>query len=154
MNLKGTLTARKIAVLVKQGEGPSLEFKRSSGEMKEAMQILCAFLNGADGTVLFGVRSNGTIEGQDVTDQTQRDIAQASDRFEPAAHLAIRRVPLASGKEVVAITVNAGASVEVWSAGQFPTGITPAMLSREHDSVQRNPIIAAAMGKATLEKSS
>jgi ATP-dependent DNA helicase RecG len=109
MNAKGTFTIRKIAELVKQGEGPALEFKRSTGELKEAMLTLCAFLNGSGGTVLVGVRPNGRIEGQDVSDQTLRDIAQASDRFEPAAHVAIQRVRLASGKEVVALTVNAGA---------------------------------------------
>jgi MFS superfamily sulfate permease-like transporter len=32
--------------------------------------------------------------------------------------------------------------VEVWSAGTFPRGITPAMLSQNHLSVQRNPILA------------
>ena len=40
--------------------------------------------------------------------------------------------------------------VEVWSAGRFPTGITAAMLSREHDSVQRNPIIAEVFHRAGL----
>lgn len=204
MNAKGTFTIRKIADLVKQGEGPALEFKRSTGELREAMQTLCAFLNGPGGTVLVGVWPNGTLGGQDVSDQTLHDIAQASDRFEPAAHLAIHRVRLASGKEVVALTVNAGVGkgpftyegrayervgnttrkmpqnkyegqlldrshsqhrwenapadgiaifddrVEVWSAGRFPTGITAAMLSREHDSVQRNPIIAEVFHRAGL----
>ena len=32
--------------------------------------------------------------------------------------------------------------VEVWSAGTYPTGITPDMLTRQHLSVLRNPIIA------------
>lgn len=32
--------------------------------------------------------------------------------------------------------------VEVWSAGRFPRGITPLMLTRAHPSVQRNPMIA------------
>jgi len=30
--------------------------------------------------------------------------------------------------------------VEVWSAGRLPVGITPDVLSREHDSIQRNPL--------------
>ena len=32
--------------------------------------------------------------------------------------------------------------VEVWSAGTYPTGITPGMLTRKHLSVLRNPTIA------------
>jgi ATP-dependent DNA helicase RecG len=38
--------------------------------------------------------------------------------------------------------------LEVWSAGGFPRGITPELLSREHHSVQRNPLIADAFHRA------
>lgn len=101
--------AEELAALVKRGEGPALEFKRSTGEVKEAMQTLCAFLNGSGGIVLFGVRPDGTAEGQEVTDRTLRDIAQAADRFEPPAHLSIHRVRIKVGREVV--TIGAGAGV-------------------------------------------
>jgi ATP-dependent DNA helicase RecG len=40
--------------------------------------------------------------------------------------------------------------VEVWSAGTFPTGITPEKLSKSHQSVQRNPIIADVFYKTGL----
>jgi predicted HTH transcriptional regulator len=40
--------------------------------------------------------------------------------------------------------------VEVWSAGRFPTGITPESLTRAHPSVQRNPIIAETFHRAGL----
>ena len=110
MSTKSTLSLREVADLVKQGEGPTLEFKRSTGELKEGMLSLCAFLNGSGGTVLFGIRPNGGIEGQDVSEQTFHDIAQAAERFEPAAHFAIHRVRLASGKEIVALTIKDGAS--------------------------------------------
>jgi ATP-dependent DNA helicase RecG len=40
--------------------------------------------------------------------------------------------------------------VEVWSAGTYPSGITPDMLSRDHQSVQRNPIIADVFFRAGL----
>jgi ATP-dependent DNA helicase RecG len=51
--------------LVASGEGLQLEFKRSTGELREALQTLCAFLNGDGGTVVFGVRPNGTLIGQE-----------------------------------------------------------------------------------------
>ena len=85
--------AKQLATLVKEREGPALEFKRSTGEMKEAMQTQCAFLNGSGGMVLFGVRPDGVIDGQVVSDRTLRDIAQAADRFEPSAHVSIHREP-------------------------------------------------------------
>ena len=91
---------KEIARLARQGEGTTLEFKRTTGELKEGMHTLCAFLNGSGGTVLFGVRpdlpapnvarqAGGTIEGQAVSDQTLRDVAQAAERLEPPAHVSI-----------------------------------------------------------------
>jgi ATP-dependent DNA helicase RecG len=43
--------------------------------------------------------------------------------------------------------------VEVWSAGTYPKGITPASLARSHLSIQRNPIIADVFyGTGLIEK--
>jgi len=100
--------AKQLAVFIDEGEGPALEFKRSTGEMKEAMQTLCAFLNGSGGTVLFGVRPDGAVEGQGVSDQTLRDIAQAADRFEPPAHVSIHRIKIKPGREVVIVAAEGG----------------------------------------------
>jgi ATP-dependent DNA helicase RecG len=100
--------AKQLAAIVKQGESATLEFKRSTGELKEGMQALCGFLNATGGTVLFGIRPDGTIEGQDVSDQTLRDIAEAADRFEPPAHVSIHRVKVNSGRDVIAVAVDGG----------------------------------------------
>ena len=105
MNRGTTINAQELSRLLAQGEGESIEFKRSTGEMKEAMQTLCAFLNGVGGTVLFGVRPDCKAEGQVVSDQTLREIAQATERFDPAVHLSIRRAKVHGGREVVAIAV-------------------------------------------------
>ena len=50
--------------LVTRGEGQKLEFKRSTGELREALHTVCAFLNADGGKVLFGVRPDGTLMGQ------------------------------------------------------------------------------------------
>lgn len=97
------ITLPKLQVLVARGEGPTVEFKTSTGELKEAMQSLCGFLNGQGGRVLFGVAPDGTLRGQQVSEGTLRDIAQALDRFEPPVSIAIERVELPSGGEVVAL---------------------------------------------------
>lgn len=104
---KAPANAKELARLLKQGEGVALEFKRSTGELKEGMQTVCAFLNGSGGTVLFGVRPNGAADGQEVSDQTLRDIAQAANRFEPPVHLSIQRVKVKTGREVIAVAVKA-----------------------------------------------
>ena len=71
----GKMDITKLRQLIRHGEGAILEFKRSTGELREAMQALCGFLNSSGGTVLFGVRQDGAIEGQEVSDQTVCDIA-------------------------------------------------------------------------------
>jgi ATP-dependent DNA helicase RecG len=66
---------------------------------------VCAFLNGSGGIVLFGVRQDGRVEGQHVSDSTLREIAQAADHLEPPAHVTIRRVAVEAGREVIAVAV-------------------------------------------------
>ena len=109
--VKGLLGFKRLPALVRKGEGPSLEFKRSTSEMREGMQALCALLNASGGVVLFGVRPDGAIVGQQVTDQTLRDLAQAADRFEPPAHISIHRIRVKTGLEVLAGAVESGRDV-------------------------------------------
>lgn len=94
-----------LITLLKQGEGPTLEFKRSTGELREGLQTVCAFLNDAGGLVLFGVRPDGKAEGQHVSDQTLREIAQAFDRFEPPVNVPVELVPTGSGRAVLVLRV-------------------------------------------------
>jgi len=108
MNRSMRIGVKELPALVSQGESDTIEFKRSTGEMKEAMQTLCAFLNGMGGTVLFGVKPDGAIEGQEVSDQTLRDIVQAADRFEPPAHVSIHRVKVKAARDVILIVAEGG----------------------------------------------
>ncbi len=112
----GTPTNKdQLAALVREGESSTLEFKRTTSEIKEAMHTLCGFLNSFGGVVLFGVRSNGAIEGQQVSDQTLRDIAQATDRFEPATNVAIHRVKIKPDHEVIVLSVERGLDSQPFS---------------------------------------
>lgn len=113
-------TPEEVAALVKRGEGETLEFKRSTGKLQEAMQTLCAFLNGSGGTVLFGVRPEGAVEGQDVTDKTIREIAQSAARFEPPAQVSIQRIKVKEGREVVAVAVSSGLDVRPYTYEGHP----------------------------------
>ena len=96
---------RELHALVQRGESGSLEFKRSTGELREGLQTLCAFLNGSGGIVLFGIRPDGSAEGQQVTDQTLRDLAQALDKFEPPVNVPVERLPVDHGREVLLLRV-------------------------------------------------
>ena len=75
LNIIQNLTAEK--------EGGKVEFKQTTGQLERGMETLCAFLNGEGGTVLFGVADNGKIIGQEVSDKTKRDIAEAIGRSLP-----------------------------------------------------------------------
>jgi ATP-dependent DNA helicase RecG len=103
MIFKAPADSKDLSRLLKKGEGPSLEFKRSTGELREALQTVCAFLNGAGGMVLFGIRPDGKAEGQHVTEQTLREIAQAMDRFEPPVNIPVERMSTGAGSAVLVL---------------------------------------------------
>jgi hypothetical protein len=44
-----------------QGEWEHLEYKKTTGELHGGMETVCAFLNGVDWKVLFGVTNAGSM---------------------------------------------------------------------------------------------
>lgn len=66
-------------------ENEILEFKKSSGELKEGIISIAAILNKhKNGELYFGIRNDGLIVGQNVAEKTLRDISQAiSNHIEP-----------------------------------------------------------------------
>ena len=89
--------------LVQQGELETLEFKKSTAQLRRAMETLCAMLNGAGGKVLIGVTPEGKILGQQISDKTLRDVAEQIGRFEPPADIRQIRIDLDNGKEVLVL---------------------------------------------------
>lgn len=70
------------------------------------METLCAFLNGKGGIVLFGITDKGKVIGQEVTDTTKRNIAEAINRLEPMANIQVFYVPLTDNyKKIIALYV-------------------------------------------------
>ena len=93
--------------LIADTEGGQVEFKETTGQLERGMETLCAFLNGEGGTVLFGVTDKGKITGQDVSDKTKREIAEAINRLEPVVSVPVSYVPLPdSEKRVIALHVD------------------------------------------------
>ncbi|NLX92608.1 MAG: hypothetical protein GXZ02_01865 [Clostridiales bacterium] len=59
-------------------ETETLEFKKSTGELKEAVISIGAILNKHQkGELYFGLKSDGMPVGQDVSEKTLREISQA-----------------------------------------------------------------------------
>ncbi len=66
-------------------ESETLELKKSTSELKEAIISIVAILNKHQkGELFFGIKNDGTIVGQQVTENTIREISKAiSDHIEP-----------------------------------------------------------------------
>ncbi len=92
--------------LIAEKENGQLEFKETTGQLERGMETLCAFLNGKGGVVLFGVTDKGKTIGQEVSDKTKRDIAEAINRLEPTPDVQISYIPLSgSDKKIIALCV-------------------------------------------------
>jgi len=87
--------------IITAGESSTLEFKRSSAKLKSAAESLCAFLNGYGGTVLIGVSDQGRIVGQEVTDNTKREIANTLLKFEPTTNISIEYIKIKDNKHII-----------------------------------------------------
>jgi ATP-dependent DNA helicase RecG len=66
-------------------EDEQLEYKKSTAELKSATDSIVAILNKhQSGVLYFGVKPNGDVVGQQVSDKTLREVSQAiRDRIEP-----------------------------------------------------------------------
>jgi ATP-dependent DNA helicase RecG len=66
-------------------EDEQLEYKKSTAEIKEATDSITSILNKhQSGELYFGVKPNGDVIGQQVSEKTLREVSQAiRDRIEP-----------------------------------------------------------------------
>ena len=79
------ITIDDVKALIASDESRTLELKKTTGELKDGMHAACAFLNTDGGWLIFGVAPKSLkIIGQEVTDATKREIAQALAGLEPA----------------------------------------------------------------------
>ena len=98
-----TMNIKQVQALIDQGESGNVEFKTSTSQLKAAIQTLCAFLNGDGGTVLIGVTDSGKIVGQDVTDNTKKEIAKEIAKIEPPVQVKISYIAIGEGKKVIVL---------------------------------------------------
>ena len=66
-------------------ESETLELKKSTSELKEAIISIVSILNKHQGgEIYFGIKNDGTIVGQTITENTIREISKTiSDNIEP-----------------------------------------------------------------------
>lgn len=93
--------------IIVQGESSTLEFKKSTGLLKQAAKTLCGFLNSQGGMVVIGVNNKGEIIGQDVSDQTRLEIANMLHKFEPTPAIEVDYIILPQNhKYIIILTAN------------------------------------------------
>ena len=100
-------------------ETETLEFKKTTGEMKEAMISISSILNKHGiGTLYFGVKPNGDICGQDVSESSLRDVSRAVyESIRPQIYPAIEEVIL-DGKHLIKVEFN-GNNTPYSAAGRY-----------------------------------
>ncbi len=73
------------------------------------MQTACAFLNSSrGGAIIFGVKDDGSIAGQTVSDNTLKDIGLELSKIEPHAKIDVFYVPVSTDKKAILFIVNPG----------------------------------------------
>lgn len=91
-------------------EDEYIEFKKSTSEMREGMESIAAILNKhGHGTLYFGVRNDGEVCGQDVSDTTLRKVSQAvGNSIDPAIYPEITHEKTPDGKDFIKVIFEGG----------------------------------------------
>ena len=101
------MTIKDIETLISQDETRNMELKKTTGELKDGMRTLCAFLNTDGGWLVFGVAPNTLkVVGQQVTDNTRREIAQELTKIEPAESIEVEYVEMDDKAGYYAIVIH------------------------------------------------
>jgi ATP-dependent DNA helicase RecG len=81
-----------------------VELKKSTSELKEAVISIVAMLNKHQrGEVWFGIRNDGTVVGQQVSDKTVRDVSKSiSEHVEPRIYPLVEQVSV-DGKQCIKV---------------------------------------------------
>src|SRR3989338_7583809 len=99
-------------------ESETLELKKSTSELKEAIISIVAILNKHQkGELYFGIKNNGGVVGQTVTENTIREISKTIfDNIEPKIFPRIEEVSL-GGKKCVQVEF-AGVNIPYYAYGR------------------------------------
>lgn len=95
----------ELQKLILKGESETVEFKKSTASLREGIETICAFANHHGGRLIFGINDDSTVLGQQVSDDTIKNIANAVKlNTDPKLYPTIEKVEL-EGKECVLVTI-------------------------------------------------
>jgi ATP-dependent DNA helicase RecG len=95
----------ELLTLIKSDQSKTLGFKKSTDRLREAIETICSFANNRGGQLIFGVEDNGSITGQQVSDDTLKNLANAIKlNTEPKLYPRIEKTGI-KGKTCILVTV-------------------------------------------------
>lgn len=100
------MTIDDIKKMIIGDETRTLELKKTTGELKDAMHSLCAMLNSDGGYVVIGIAPTSLrIVGQMVTDSTRQEIAREIRKLEPFVNMNVEYVdvPESGGMQLIVL---------------------------------------------------
>ncbi|WP_302719140.1 RNA-binding domain-containing protein [uncultured Senegalimassilia sp.] len=105
-------------------ESETVEFKKSTGEHKEALQAISAMLNKhGSGELYFGVKDDGNVIGQDVSDATLRQVTSwVSNKIEPAVFPTVEQLEAENGLHYIRVAFS-GADAPYSADGRYFTRV-------------------------------
>src|SRR3989304_4269218 len=94
-------------------ESENVELKKSTSELKEGIISLVAMLNKHHrGELWFGVRNDGIVVGQSVSEKSLREVSRAiSDNVEPKVYPTIEQA-LVDGKQCIRVMLYGGLTID------------------------------------------
>lgn len=111
------MTFEGIKEIIVKDEHRCLELKKTTGELQDGMHSACAFLNTDGGWLIFGVAPKSLkILGQQVSDDTQKEIAQALVGLYPAVEVKPEYIDVPGRPGDQLIVMHFGG----WKWGQMP----------------------------------
>ncbi|HPI19369.1 MAG TPA: putative DNA binding domain-containing protein [Candidatus Kapabacteria bacterium] len=100
------MTEEHFFQIISQGESQTIEFKKSTSMMREAIETIIAFANTEGGYLIFGVADDGSVIGQDVSDGTLKDIANSIKlNSDPKIYPTIEKIQI-NNKSCVVVSVD------------------------------------------------
>jgi len=108
MTNKQIMTTEELEILIKQGEGYNIEFKRAiPSKASDLADEICAFANAAGGTVIVGIDDNGNTVGITMDNTMRSRLQNVLNTIEPRIEVAVQELAR-DGKTVLCLQCKSG----------------------------------------------
>ncbi|MFT3947181.1 MAG: helix-turn-helix domain-containing protein [Agriterribacter sp.] len=102
------MTTEELEILIKQGEGYNIEFKRAiPSKASDLADEICAFANAAGGTVIIGIEDNGKTVGVTMDNTMRSRLQNVLNTIEPRIEVAVQELTR-EGKTVLCLQCKSG----------------------------------------------